>query len=203
MSWVNAKLYKNYDQLEKAIPVILEETRRFMETNPDIVANTVNTFGVDNRDELTEVPVTPEEYKHMDDWRVLPMLYNKEWNRKVFPKSHALIGALPGLYQSLVNFVIPGGRIAKHFDKGNWDKIEEHYGHRVDGYSVVLNLSVGMKERGEKTVGMDVDGIKKYPLTGEIVAFDGRNSIHNMWNDTEEWRVTAVLDFDKEYFDVH
>lgn len=201
MSWVNAKLYSGYDQLEKAMPIIVEETRQWM-ANKDIVLNTVNTFGVNSKDELTEIPVTHEEYKHMDDWRVLPMLYAKEWNREVFPKSHALLGTLPGLYQGLVNFVIPGGRIAKHFDKGNWDKIEEHYGHRVDGYSVVLNLHVGMV-KGEKTVGMDVDGIKKYPLTGDIVAFDGRNAIHDMWNDTNEWRVTAVLDIAKEYFDVH
>lgn len=202
MSWVNAKLYSGYDQLFAAMPTVLEETQAWMEQK-DIVANTVNTFGVDNKDELTEIPVTQEEYKHMDDWRVLPMLYAREWNTRVFPKTHQLFRSLPGLYQGLVNFVVPGGRIARHFDKGNWDKIEEHYGHRVDGYSVVLNLSVGMKDREEKTVGMDMDGIKKYPLTGEIVAFDGRNSMHHMWNDTNEWRVTAVLDIAKEYFDVH
>lgn len=201
MSWVNAKLYSGYDQLFAAMPTVLEETQAWMKQK-DIVANTVNTFGVDNRDELTEIPVTQEEYKHMDDWRVLPMLYAKEWNIDVFPKTHRLFHTLPGLYQGLINFVVPGGRIASHFDKGNWDKIEEHYGHRVDGYSVVLNLSIGMKD-GEKTVGMDMEGIKKYPLTGDIVAFDGRSTMHSMWNDTDEWRVTAVLDIAKEFFDVH
>lgn len=201
MSWVNAKLYSGYDQLQRAMPIILQETQAWM-AHRDIVANTVNTFGVDNRDELTEIPVTAEEYKHMDDWRVLPMLYAKDWNIRVFPKTYALIGNLPGLYQSLVNFVVPHGRIATHYDRGNWDKIEEHYGHAVNGYSIVLNLHIGMNDPATKAVGMDMEGIKKYPVTGDIVAFDGRNTMHSMWNDTDEWRVTAVLDIGKEHFDV-
>lgn len=201
MSWVNAKLYSGYDSLYAAMPTVLEETQAWMKTY-DVVANTVNTFGVKNKD-LTEVPVTPEEYKHMDDWRVLPMLYEKQWNTDVFPLTHRLFRNLPGLYQGLINFVTPGGRIATHFDKGNWDKIEEHYGYRVDGYSMVLNLSVGMTDRNEQTVGMEVNGIRKYPMTGEIVAFDGREALHSMWNDTDHWRVTAVLDIAKEHFDVH
>lgn len=202
MSWVNAKTYTHYADLEKAIPIVVEETQQWMKLNHDIVGVTVNTFGVNSKEELTEVPVTPEEYKHMDDWRVLPMFYAKEWNRHVFPKSHFLLAPLPGLYQALVNFVVPGGRIAKHRDTGNWDRIEEHYGIRIDGYSVVLNLNIAMSDKKEKTVGMEVGGFEKYPLTGEIVAFDGRSTAHSMWNLTDQWRVTAVLDFDKRYFNV-
>jgi hypothetical protein len=202
MSWVDAKKYTHYHSLERAIPIVVAETEQWMANNKDIVGATVNTFGVNSKEELTEIPVTPEEYKHMDDWRVLPMLYNKTWNTDVFKKSHFLLAPLPGLYQALVNLVVPGGKIAKHRDTGNWDKIEEHYGHRVDGYSVVLNLHIAMKDKKEKTVGMEVGGIEKYPLTGEIVAFDGRTASHSMWNLTNEWRITAVLDFDKRVFNV-
>ena len=202
MSWVNAKKYSHYDMLEKAIPIVIKETEQWMANNRDIVAETVNTFGVNSKEELTEVPVTPEEYKHMDDWRVLPMFYAKEWNKEVFPESHTILSTLPGLYQGLINFIVPGGKIARHRDSGNWDKIEEHYGYRVDGYSVVLNLHNGMKDKKEKTVGMEDDNIIKYPMTGDIVAFDGRAAAHSMWNDVKEWRITAVLDFDKRYFNV-
>ena len=127
----------------------------------------------------------PEGYKHRKDWRCLGAFYEKKWNTKLLPESYRSLGKLIGLVQLNINFLRPYGKITNHKD---------------DGYSIVSTLHTGMKDAKEETVGMCVDGVNKFPLQNELVCFDGINGVHSMWNNTPEWRITAVFDIRKEAF---
>jgi hypothetical protein len=108
-----------------------------------------------------------------------------------------------GIKQIFINFIKPNGIITPHLDTSTWEKIEEDWGlplYSLEGGSIIATLFTGMKNREEKTVGMKVNGVYKFPLAGELVCFDGRWNEHQMWNNTNEWRITAVIDIDRQYF---
>lgn len=215
MSWINIKNYNHYSDLEKIVPYLQQDILAWVQKH-NIETDALSAYGTGDKaktkisrlttvpkqyvGELTEVPSNNLEFKHADDWKTIPCYYNRVWDKIVFPKSWEALSKLNGVYQILINFIKPHGKITPHKDTSNWDRIEEQLKRKVDGYSAVVTLFSGMKNKNEKTVGMDVEGIQKYPLAGEIVCFDGKEAGHSMWNDTNEWRITAVIDIDKKHF---
>jgi hypothetical protein len=150
---------------------------------------------------------TEEEEYHRHDWKSIPIFFKKEWNTKDFPNFSKVAKELKGLRQCLINFIAPNGKITIHKDQDNWNNMTEYWGFLCDGYSLVATLQTGMKNSKDKTVGTSIRDVNtgidswSYALVNEFVCFDGLNYNHAIINKTDEWRISAVFDIDKEKFD--
>jgi|LakMenEpi03Aug12_release.lakeMendotaPanAssembly.Ray.scaffolds.fasta_scaffold300332_3 hypothetical protein len=169
---------------------------------------------VDETEDAPNPSFNPENYKHTDNWRFIPGYVEGKWNTDFLVKSIKNLKELQGLLQCNINFLTPFGKITPHLDVGSWNKMATYYNKPdLDGYLIVSTIHSGMTDPKTKTVGMRV-GIgnsytnwqpddyveRRYPLVGELVCFDGRRGVHDMWNNTPEWRITAVFDIDINSF---
>lgn len=221
-NWINPTYYVDYDKLKDVIvPLMQEDLREWMINNP-IETSTECAYAppdeveekiLSKKEELRahknraiaykEILTDEAERKHYNDWRSIDFLYECKWNKDVFKRSWQLMSECKGIKQIFINFIKPNGIITPHLDTSTWEKIEEDWGlplYSLEGGSIIATLFTGMKNREEKTVGMKVNGVYKFPLAGELVCFDGRWNEHQMWNNTNEWRITAVIDIDRQYF---
>jgi hypothetical protein len=221
-NWINPTYYVDYDKLKDVIvPLMQEDLREWMINNP-IETSTECAYAppdeveekiLSKKEELKahknraiaykEILTDEAERKHYNDWRSIDFLYECKWNKDVFKRSWQLMSECKGVKQIFINFIKPNGIITPHLDTSTWEKIEEDWGlplYSLEGGSIIATLFTGMKNREEKTVGMKVNGVYKFPLAGELVCFDGRWNEHQMWNNTNEWRITAVIDIDRQYF---
>jgi len=221
-NWINPTYYVDYDKLKDVIvPLMQEDLREWMINNP-IETSTECAYAppdeveekiLSKKEELKahknrsiaykEILTDEAERKHYNDWRSIDFLYECKWNKEVFKRSWQLMSECKGIKQIFINFIKPNGIITPHLDTSTWEKIEEDWGlplYSLEGGSIIATLFTGMKNREEKTVGMKVNGVYKFPLAGELVCFDGRWNEHQMWNNTNEWRITAVIDIDRQYF---
>jgi len=220
-NWINPETYIDIQKLKTAIPLMQEDLREWMlshpiETNtecayatPEEVEEKVISVGekVDhskNRGVIyKELLTDTEEQQHYQDWRSIDFFYERRWNKEVFKRSWEVVSSCTGIKQIFINFIKPMGIITPHTDVSTWEKIEEDWGlepYSLEGFSIIANLFSGMKDRKTKSVGMKVNGISKFPLAGELVCFDGRFGEHQMWNNTSEWRITAVIDIERSKF---
>jgi len=221
-NWINPTYYVDYNKLKDIIvPLMQEDLREWMINNP-IETSTECAYAppdeveekiLSKKEELKahknraiaykEILTDEAERKHYNDWRSIDFLYECKWNKEVFKRSWQLMSECKGIKQIFINFIKPNGIITPHLDTSTWEKIEEDWGlplYSLEGGSIIATLFTGMKNREEKTVGMKVNGVYKFPLAGELVCFDGRWNEHQMWNNTNEWRITAVIDIDRKYF---
>jgi len=221
-NWINPTYYVDYNKLKDIIvPLMQEDLREWMINNP-IETSTECAYAppdeveekiLSKKEELKahknraiaykEILTDEAERKHYNDWRSIDFLYECKWNKEVFKRSWQLMSECKGIKQIFINFIKPNGIITPHLDTSTWEKIEEDWGlplYSLEGGSIIATLFTGMKNREEKTVGMKVNGVYKFPLAGELVCFDGRWNEHQMWNNTNEWRITAVIDIDRQYF---
>lgn len=221
-NWINPTYYVDYNKLKDIIvPLMQEDLREWMINNP-IETSTECAYAppdeveekiLSKKEELKahknraiaykEILTDEAERKHYNDWRSIDFLYECKWNKDVFKRSWQLMSECKGIKQIFINFIKPNGIITPHLDTSTWEKIEEDWGlplYSLEGGSIIATLFTGMKNREEKTVGMKVNGVYKFPLAGELVCFDGRWNEHQMWNNTNEWRITAVIDIDRQYF---
>jgi len=221
-NWINPTYYVDYNKLKDIIvPLMQEDLREWMINNP-IETSTECAYAppdeveekiLSKKEELKahknraiaykEILTDEAERKHYNDWRSIDFLYERKWNKEVFKRSWQLMSECKGIKQIFINFIKPNGIITPHLDTSTWEKIEEDWGlplYSLEGGSIIATLFTGMKNREEKTVGMKVNGVYKFPLAGELVCFDGRWNEHQMWNNTNEWRITAVIDIDRQYF---
>lgn len=218
--WIDPKKYKDYSKLESIIIPLGTDIRFWLAKNDPMSAepvyeeraSTQETYGKLNSDgtitsmssQFSEPPPdpikNPEEYNHRKDWRCIGGFYERKWNTDIIKESSEVLSTLTGLLQLNINFLCPYGKITSHLDDGGWKKISDDWNKDCYGYSIVYTAQSGMNSSLSKLVGMRVNDIDKYPLAGEFVCFDGIKGLHSMWNNTNIWRITAVLDIDKEAF---
>lgn len=221
-NWINPTYYVDHNKLKDVVvPLMQEDLRVWMLNNPietstecayappDEVEEKVISTGQEmkahkNRAIAYKEILTDEaEKKHYNDWRSIDFLYERKWNKDVFKKSWQLMSECIGVKQIFINFIKPNGIITPHLDTSTWEKIEEDWDmplYSLEGASIIATLYTGMTNRKDKSVGMKVNGVYKFPLAGELVCFDGRWNEHQMWNNTNQWRITAVIDIDRQYF---
>jgi hypothetical protein len=221
-NWINPTHYVDYEKLKNVIvPLMQEDLNEWMKTNPietstecayappeeveeKILSQKQEIKAHKNRSIAYKELLTDEaERKHYNDWRSIDFLYERKWNKEVFKRSWQLMSECVGVKQIFINFIKPHGIITPHLDTSTWEKIEEDWElplYTLEGASIIATLFTGMKNRETKSVGMKVNGVYKYPLAGELVCFDGRWNEHQMWNNTDEWRITAVIDIDRKFF---
>jgi len=205
--------YINYVELLDHYPKLVEDMNEWLNTHTperDSIAvysdAPVNKF-LSTTTNFVESWTTEEEKQHRHDWKSIPVFFEKTWNTKDFPRFSEFGKDLKGLRQCLINFIAPRGKITIHKDHDNWGKMTEDWGFKCEGYSLVATLKTGMKKATDKTVGTCIRDIKtgndtwSYALANEFVCFDGLNYNHAITNNTDEWRISAVFDIDKEKFD--
>ena len=220
--WIDPKTYNDYSKLVSLLPLVEKDIKFWLIENDPIHntepvyeerASSQESYAKLNPDgtiigfssaRFSEPPPdptkNPEQYKHRKDWRCVSGFYERQWNKDILKESSEALNTLNGLRQLQINFVSPFGKITSHLDDGGWAKVSEDWGRNIYGYSIVLTLQSGMKDSSEKTVGMRVNDVDKFPIAGELVCFDGIKGLHSMWNNTNIWRITAVFDIDKEAF---
>lgn len=221
-NWIDPTYYVDHDKLKDVIvPLMQEDLSEWMKDHP-IVENTecayappeeveekVLSTGQEMKAHINrsiaykEVLTDEAEKKHYEDWRSIHFLYERQWNKDVFKRSWKLMEECKGVKQIFINFIKPNGLITPHTDTSTWEKIEIDWGmplYSLEGASIIATLFSGMKDRSTKSVGMSVNSAYKFPMAGELVCFDGRWNEHSMWNRTKEWRITAVIDIDRQYF---
>lgn len=131
-------------------------------------------------------------------WWGLPLIdatkINDEYAQH-WPNTMKVLKEIPGVLNVCVNFIQPNTRIPDHTDD-YWDLSEEVVG-KVRAYGTMIGIS--MPSTNPDVVGFHVEGEVKSWDTGEIVSFDGLKK-HGGWNNSDEWRVTMILDIKEEYW---
>ena len=192
--------YIDYERIIKYYPLLVEDMNEWLKTHTpekDSVGVYDNRYG----DGWVEQPKNLEEQLHKDDWKSIPVYFERKWNMEVFKKSWENLSTLRGVYQVMINFIAPNGKITSHKDHGGWGKIREDFNRDdIEGYSLIATVQTGMINLEEKTVGTECNGVVKYPLQHQWHCFDGYNKDHSIWNYTNTWRISAVFDIDKKYF---
>ena len=188
--WINHNKYKHLEYLKTSLIPALELDYNRFQRKHNILETGVNVFRF-------EYPNSEDE--HADDWWALPLIQGKEAVpplRNPFQHATASLKEIPGVFQSIVNFIKPNGGLPMHHDMGSWKRIEEAVGHSVKGYT--LAIGIDMPSNDPNICGMEFleDKSPKTYSNKEIVAFNGRDYMHKVWNKTGNWRVSCVIDTD-------
>jgi len=186
--WIDAKKYKHYEYIKTSlIPALELDYNRFIRKF-NITETGVNVFRF-------EYPNREDD--HADDWWAIPLIQGGEAVpplRNPWQHATASLKEIPGVFQSIVNFIKPNGGLPMHHDFGSWQRIEEAMGHPVKGYTIAIGID--MPSNDPNVCGMEFEN-DTYPRTygnKEIVALNGRDFMHKVWNRTGNWRVSCVID---------
>lgn len=218
--WINVKKYKHYDKLLEIVPLALQDFANWKEKykyedrmqvlkfeHPDVypeLAGTSTSSDLYHRPESIEDRPNPKE-----NWFCDPCC--TDTGKKIGPAakdwelSAPKILALPGIVQHLVNFVKPHSSLPPHDDLGGWIRLSKDTGRELNGFSAVLSLNT-VKDKTQ--MGILFNNVwtgtpdPRAWGTGEWVAFEGKTHFHDVYNRTDEWRVTCVVDLEYDQFDL-
>lgn len=163
----------------------------YAEWSGDIRSDLINVFKY-------EYPNAKHQYS--ESWYALPLYQKKQFNLDQWQRSVAVLRKMPGLFQSTVNFIEPHGGLPMHKDFGSWKRIEEAEGRAVEGWTIAIGLDMPSDRVRDVAIEFDLEDPMTYS-NGEVVCFDGRNYEHKVWNNTDKWRVSAIIDLDAREFD--
>ncbi len=102
-------------------------------------------------------------------------------NLAFFPKTGALVKAIPGIIHAGFSKITPGTHIRPH---------KENYGNK-------LRCHLGIKVPDESDCAFMVAGKTKHWHEGDCLVFDG-NSFHEAWNYTNTSRIVLLIDLDRD-----
>ena len=211
--WVDYKKYKHHTLLEELTVALQEDYKEWVAVyKPDHDGICVwryeyadpNTVQLEKDPDnlLYELPDSQLEIDHKDSWWAIGLFFTREFiAANKFPgywlRSKLILEKMPGMHQAIVNFIVPHGLIPMHEDRGSWARIEQDLNRKVSGYTAVVAIdypSEDVREVGFRFVGEPQGrGFK----TGDVFAFEGRVHAHEVWNFTDKWRVTCVIDIDE------
>lgn len=142
----------------------------------------------------------PDHHNLAGNWNF--SLYNKHFEvpppPAMFSNIERLLGTIPDAYQSFINFMAPHTILPTHAD----DEGEQtNFGTlKVVGrkcYQVTAGVIIPSTD--PELCGLNLDGLITHTEEGKIVAFDGTKP-HGGWNNTDQWRVTWIIDMYKTGF---
>lgn len=192
MNWINYKNFTQYQLLEQLRDCLIEEYNTIWKQTHDAAKE-----GVDIHDRYNITDDDPEHLRNLV-WFALPIITgaieDEKW-RKYWPKTMSVVDNIPGVLNMAINFVGPHNIIPEHKDD-YFDMSAEIVGEKR-GYGTMIGIS--MPSSDPAVVGFKVgEDILGWP-TGGIVSFDGYKP-HSGWNNSDEWRVTAIIDIDERYW---
>lgn len=204
--WVDPRNYTEFPKLI-ALNELIRQEYALWKTKHDIYRDALCVYGYEyesndvqmkSAHDYTKIQhevVEGSEVQHARDWWAIGLYYDKQYvGDQMFPgeftKSTELLKSLPGIYQCIINFVTPNGKIPYHLDTGSWERIQSAHGMAVKGYTAVLAIDTPTPNSFSFQHNPDVRQFN----TGDVYAFDGRYYSHQIENFTDQWRVTCVVD---------
>jgi hypothetical protein len=188
--FIDPKKYKGYNLLVDMADALKLDYDEFIKDHPDPRKH-ICVF----KFEYPELENVKLDYE--DDWWAVPIFVDGEIDNKMYPnhwlRTKEIAKTLPGMYQQIVNFIKPnGGKLPPHNDYGSWQRISQKF-PTPNGYTVAIGIDMLEPQDKTKQAIQFGDEIKTYG-NKEITAFDGRNYIHSVWNNCDNWRVSSVID---------
>jgi len=193
MKWFDYKKFKHYELLEQLRDAVILEYSTWKD-NHDHVSEGIN---VKERYNITEED--PEHLRNLV-WYGFPLVTGRvvaEEYTSSWPKTLEAIKKIPGVINVAINFVGPHNIIPDHKDD-YFDMSTDIIGEKK-GWGTMIGISMPSKD--PEVVGFHIDGEKKGWETGDIVSFDGYKT-HGGWNNSNEWRVTMIIDTEQEYWEL-
>jgi hypothetical protein len=211
--WIDYKKYKHHQLLDELSVALQEDYKEWSQVyKPDrdgicvwryeYADPTKVQLEKDPDNLLYEVPSNQQELDYRDAWWAIGLFFTRQFlASNKFPgywlRAKTVLEKMPGLHQAVINFIVPNGIIPMHPDGGSWERICLDLERQVYGYTAVVCIDypsekveeVGFRFAGEK----HGRGFK----TGDVFAFEGRFHEHEVWNYTDKWRVTCVIDIDE------
>ena len=182
--------YQYYDQLELLMQCMLADYADWR------LNYKIDEVGIDAQSRY----VMPEENiagfmaLPVIDARVIQDKYAAGWNRTTAQAFNC-----PGMIDMCINFIRPGKQLPVHDDSNVWAWISESLGHEVDGYTVSFGIHIPEPDKQ----CLVFDGKEQIWGTGEFRAFNGRHVNHYMHNQSSDWRITGVMEIDKQYWNLY
>ena len=181
------KDYMHYDLLPQVHAAMKAD---YDEWRGDIREDLVNVFKYEYPD---------AKHQYANSWFALPIYQQKQFTENSWHRTQEAIKNLPGLFQCIINFIEPNGGLPMHKDYGSWKRIEEAEGREVEGWTIAIGIDMPSDRVRDVAIEFDLEDPMTYS-NGEIVCFDGRNYDHKVWNKTDKWRVSAIIDLDAREF---
>lgn len=181
--------YQHYDQLELLMQCMLDDYATW-KVNYDI-----DNVGIDARIRYDMPKENARGFMALPliDARTVQTRWARGWERTVDQ-----LFKCPGMVDMSINFIRPGKQLPVHDDSNVWAYIEESMQRSVYGYTVSFGIHIPEPDKQCLIFG----GEEKIWSTGEFRAFDGRHTEHYMHNRGSDWRITAVVDIEKEFWDI-
>jgi hypothetical protein len=179
--------YKHYDQLQKLMQCMLEDYAEW-KLKYDIDSKCV--------DAATRYEMPPE---NANGFMALPIIDARKvqqpwadgWERTV-----AQAYECPGMIDMCINFIRPGKMLPVHHDGHVWSWIRGSMGKHVEGFTT----SFGIHIPDPTNQCLVFDGESKVWNTGEFRTFNGEFTQHYMKNLGSDWRITGVMEIEKEHY---
>lgn len=193
--FVDAKKYKHYDKLVQMADALKLDYDDFMKAYPDPRSH-ICVYAY----EYPEASAA-EGNIFKDDWWAVPIFVDATVDTKMYPdqwlRTKEIAKTLPGIYQQIINFIKPnGGKLPWHNDYGSWDRIAKYFPN-PKGYTAAIGIDM-LEPLNVEQQGIQFDNDRRGYVNKEIVAFDGRNYDHTVWNLADAWRVSSVIDISAE-----
>ncbi len=142
---------------------------------------------ISGREEIDVKNINPPYLSSPDAWKNL-YFYNFGWkkhkNCKRYPKTHALLKAIPNVIFGGVTMLKPKSRVLPHNGETN-TIIRCHLGLRIPAPYPVCGMRVGSEERGWEE--------------GKVLMFSDAH-YHTAWNESNEYRYVMVFDIVRNEF---
>jgi hypothetical protein len=189
--FVDAKKYKHHDKLVEMADALKLDYDEFIVDHPDPRKH-ICVFQF----EYPEI-TNGRELEYKDDWWAVPIFIDGQIDNKMYPnhwlRTKEIARTLPGIYQQIINFIRPnGGKLPWHNDFGSWDRISQHFPN-PRGYTAAIGIDM-LEPRDKLKQGIRFDRDVRSYGNKEIIAFDGKNYMHTVWNLCDAWRVSSVID---------
>lgn len=184
--FVNPKNYKHYNLLEELSEALSLDYAEFKKeySNPREFAVNVSNLEYGENDVADD---------HRDYWWAIGIFHENKIDNTFsnhWKRTKDITQKIPGMYQSIINYVKPKGYIPWHKDTGTWDRLKEYY-REPKGYTVAIGIDT---ISDTNIMGLEFEeGIISYE-NKEIVSFNGKDYDHRVWNKSNQWRVTAIID---------
>jgi hypothetical protein len=104
----------------------------------------------------------------------------------------------PGMIDMCINFIRPGKMLPVHNDQHVWHWISQSMGKKVEGFTTSFGIHIPDPENQ----CLVFDGETHVWKTGEFRSFNGEMTQHHMKNLGTDWRITGVMEIEKQYWNV-
>lgn len=179
--------YKHYTQLEKLMSCMLDDYSEWK------YKYDIEEDGVDAATRYYMPPENARGFMALPiiDARKVQMPWAQGWERTTSQAFNC-----PGMIDMCINFIRPGKMLPVHHDKHVWSWISSSMGREVTGFTLSFGIDIPDPENQYLMFGED----KKVWNTGEFRAFNGADTLHYMNNNSSNWRITGVMEIEKDYW---